>query len=74
VPRAPHRAAVSASMAIPHTRVAGFRALDAVTHPPAAVSGLQAAPPPAPPVVPDVLSMRLRRTEVDENGFRQRRR
>src|SRR5205823_5336668 len=49
--RAPHRPAVSASMAIPHKRVTGFRALDAVTHPPAAVSRLQAALPP-PPVVP----------------------
>jgi hypothetical protein len=49
--RAPHRAAVSASMAIPHTKVTGFRALDALAHAPAAVSRLPAAFPP-PPVVP----------------------
>jgi hypothetical protein len=49
--RAPHRAAVSANMAIPHTKVTGFRAPDALAHAPAAVSRLQAGFPP-PPVVP----------------------
>jgi len=48
---APHRAAMSASMAIPHTKATGFRALDALAHAPAAVSRLQAEFPP-PPVVP----------------------
>jgi Gram-negative bacterial TonB protein C-terminal len=48
---APHGAAVSAKIAIPHTSVGGFHALDALAHAPAAVSRLQAAVPPS-PVVP----------------------